>query len=343
MIFTYTLIIAFFIIVTMHFLGKKFFMDRDGLKVFGIVGAIVMIVSVMSVTTVYHSSRDSEKVVHGIVTDKFIDKDSYTETYQCGESTCSRTVYTISWNLETTIGDIELDEDEGSILVWGYPDPEIYKNAKIGDPASKEFSYPNYVQLSPKTVFNDEEVAASMFETLPEKPKVYSKYKYNHVVGSSKHGDVSGLNKLLTEYNMNSDKKTNVILVFTDEPTTPFTLALESLWVGGDINDIVVVISENETSVNWVNTFTYANSYGNELFKNKMVYEGLSVVDNDPNGYTDMLKSMFSVIDSTYDIPSENEFKYLESEYDFPIWLVLLLSASLGIILPYGIYYKLTH
>lgn len=303
----------------------------------------------------YGQLHDTE-IVTGQVTDKERDNDSYQESYSCncrtvttgtGKNrtsttrcdTCWRTVYTVDWYLESTIGTISLDSESSySSSVWSTANPRIYTAAKIGEACSKVRSYTNYIKAAPDSLFNSKEFRNKEFEDIiPGYPRMHSVYKMTHAISGDQSVPAKEL-KLWTEEirehlkasDINADP--NVLFVFTSSTDRNFRYALERKWLGGKKNDLVVVIGTSSyPKVDWAEVITLGGTSGNELtaVKIRRVIEGKEI---DPAKTT---SQVFNVIDKHFDMKPIADFQYLEDEQQISFWqgfFIVLISIVVSII-----------
>ena len=152
-------------IIAKHIWHKTITYKEMGINILLISIIVSIIFSLGMISTI----EDTE-IWNGQITSKQRDHGHYTTSYCCAYTTvscgkgctttqCSQTCYTdhytVSWIAKSTIGNFRLKYlDKTSRSVYTTEDPQIYKNCKIGDPASKENTYTNYVQAVPDSLFN---------------------------------------------------------------------------------------------------------------------------------------------------------------------------------------------
>lgn len=310
---------------------------------------------IVSVLFSFGQLHDTE-IVTGKITDKQRETGSHQESYSCncrtvttgsGKNrtsstrcdTCWRTVYTIDWNLESTIGAIPLaSKSSYSSSVWGAANPTNYTNAKVGGACSKERSYINYIKAAPNSIFNSKEFRNKSFdEIIPEYPKMHSVYKMTHALSADKSVNRSELSKWSESIReklktSDIDKDPNVLFVFTGTTDRNYRYALERKWLGGKKNDLIVVIgAPSYPDATWAEVITLGGTTGNELtaVKIRRTIEGKRL---SPSKTTE---DVFKVIDRNFDMKSIDDFKYLEDEQRIGFWqglLIVLISIVVSII-----------
>lgn len=253
--------------------------------------------------------------------------------------------YTVDWTLTGNFGGglakITLDRaDTTSRSVYNRPDPPRYTNAQIGGPMSIERTYTNYVQAIPDSLFNND-LVSTYSDSIPTYPRVHDYYKYDRVVGqSSGVGDnpKRALNRRLNEElkTLGGRKKVNPIVILTDIPDQSYFFEVQNAWIGGNINDVVTILSVAEDgTIQWADMFTYANSMGNEFLQANMRQRLIDLGSFSLDGVQEVI---VSTIDEFYDRPREEDFQYLEDEIVLPWWVILataLVSLSFNLMVIY--------
>ena len=306
---------------------------------------------IVSMMFSYGQMHDTE-VITGQVIEKHRDEDSYQESYSCncrtvttGKtstttcSTCWRTVYTVDWYLESTIGNIDIDSESSySSSVWSTPNPTNFVNAKIGEACSSTRSYINYIKASPDSLFNSKEFRNKEYdEIIPSYPRLHSVYKIDHALSADDAVSRTELAKwthAIREQLKTSDIETNpnILFVFTSTTDRNYRYALERKWLGGKKNDLVVVIgAPSYPKATWAEVITLGGTSGNELtaVKVRRAIEGQNL---DPVKTTN---KVFSVVERNFDMKSIDDFEYLEDEQQISFWqgfFIVLISIIVSII-----------
>lgn len=297
-----------------------------------IVGVAVLTVATWQLG-IYGQTLDDE-IWNGQVVSKDRDEGHYTTSYCCSTdskgnctSTCYEDHYTVTWTADTTAGGVQFDHIEsGWRSIYNTPDPAVYVNCAIGEPAAVEHSYTNYVQAVPESLFHDNSsVDQSYAQAIPTYPSVYGFYKINRVLlVGSKYEHTSQLN---TELNnalktLGPTKQANIVVILTeiDDPTYRYTV--ERAWLGGEKNDVVVFIGLDESNITWVDVMTWALNNGNELFHVTLRDDLLALGNID-----DVVKVSGAItgnINELYDRPHMSDFEYLADAIDPPTWVIIL-------------------
>jgi hypothetical protein len=100
-----------------------------------------------------------------------------------------------------------------------------------------------------------------------------------------------------------------------------YRYAVESAWLGGEKNDIVVFISTADgKTIQWVDVMTWALNSGNELFHVKLRDE-LKAVPLDADA---IHTAIISKTVAHYDRPQMKDYEYLADEIRPPTWVVVI-------------------
>jgi hypothetical protein len=234
---------------------------------------------------VTYSNMHDVQIVNGQVISKERENTSHIESYSCncrtvsnGKTshmvcdTCFRTIYDVKWSCDTTVGRIGVASTSSRyISVWSTPDPKRYTDIIIGEPASLERSYLNYLKAAPSTLFKNTLSKNSNYK-FPEYPRVYDLYRIRHVLNvNSKVSNLDEWNSKINDMlrSLGPTKQININLVFVSGYDTMYKQYLESKWLGGKKNDLVLIFGTDHNKIEWIEGFTFGKSSGNgELLVN---------------------------------------------------------------------------
>lgn len=313
-------------------------------------------VSVMWFTGKYGKTHDVE-VWNGQIMSKARHHDTWIESYSCNCSTrcsggktssctttcqtCHRTHYTVNWSAVSTVGSINFQHlDSLSSGVYATPDPAVYTGCKVGEPASMEHSYVNYVKAVPESLFNNksETVAQQYIGRIPTYPPVHSFYRFNRVinVGASVPSSVvTDLNNFISNElrALGPAKQVNIIVVLTSIKDPSYRYAIENAWLGGKKNDVVVFVGLDQMNIVWADVMTWALNTGNEMFHVKLRDDILELKTLDPTTFVPVL---VTDVTKLYDRPHMKDFQYLEDQIEPPTWVIVLvwlfaIGGSIGL------------
>lgn len=287
---------------------------------------------------IYYQTVDTE-VWNGEVLGKDRIHDTYEEAYDCNCttddegyetcSTCYETHYTVEWRLYTNIGDTYFDYlDSTSRRVYNTPDPILYTQCRPGQPASLEYKYTNYIQAVPSSILNNLSYDSDYLPWVPEYPRVYNIYQIDRVLDPSKAapaGLVNKLNDLLDKEMkiLGPEKEANVIVLFTDIPDPSFKHTVEYKWDSGNQNDIVVIISvDNSDYPVWVDVMTLAHNWNNEALvvelRERLMNTKLNA-SSITNAISEEVKLNFNRLEMEY-------FEHLKSQIKPPNWIYITIT-----------------
>lgn len=253
--------------------------------------------------------------------------DQYT-TEEC--DTCYRDHYTVTWTAQSTIGNIQLDhEDSLSRSVYRMADPAVYTNCQIGEPASRESSYVNYVRAAADSLFSFDNINESYYDMVPPYPRVYGKYHINRILTV---GDISfpvqEYDKKLDEIliDIGPQKQGNIIIILTDILSRDFRYAVEEKWMGAKKNDIVLLMGLKNNEILWTEIIAWSN---NKLFdvtlRDKI--QALETIED----FDLVIETLDKTTMQYYERKPMAEFEYLKDEIKPPFWLtIFMLIANIG-------------
>ena len=301
---------------------------------------------------VYGQTQDTE-IWNGQITKKEVNDGHYTTTYQCNCRTtscgkdCSTTTcdtcyedhYTRSYDGLSTAGNFTFDSIDTTSRMRrnAFGPPQSYTNCVIGEPASREHSYTNYVQAVPESLFHDDSAINTYADKVPAYPRVHNHYKLNRVIQVGVNYAYSGnLNDKLNNAlkTLGPAKQANIIVILTEIDDQSYRYAVERTWLGGEKNDIVVFIGLDGTTITWTDVMTWALNEGNELFHVTLRDElqAMKTID-DVQVFSD---TVVKNVKGLYDRPEMKDFEYLKDAIDPPTWVIILaiifaIGGSVGL------------
>lgn len=302
-----------------------------------------------------HGTATSDvEVWSGVITAKERKHDSYQRSYECncktvttgtGKNqttttvcdTCYEDHYTVKWTCQSTLGKYKIAEEDSTFRsVYLLPDPQRWKEIKVGDPVSTTHRYTNYVQAVPESLFKPsaDSLRAKFSKMTPPYPdKIYDLYKIDRFVQvgfaftDAKQWNTDISNMLRT---LGASKQVNVIVVVAKTTDQNYMYALRDAWEGANKNDVVVVIgSEDGVKIAWADVISWTKK---ELFKVELRDNLLALDTIDRTKIMPMIEAQ---IVKNFERRHMAEFQYLSSEIDPPSWVIMLASACL--IIGYGI------
>jgi len=165
------------------------------------------------------------------------------------------------WSLNTTVGKIGIEDCSG----WNSP-PKAWTNAVVGEPATVEHGYTNYLKADPDSLM----VKAALNKygaQVPKFPEVYGFYKVNPVIGVGVPVP-DGWQQALREINadLGAKNQVDVTVMLTNVSYPMFAQAVESKWLYGPKNSLNIIIGvldhevdgKNEAFASWVRVVTFS-------------------------------------------------------------------------------------
>jgi hypothetical protein len=168
--------------------------------------------------------------------------------------TCYRHPYDVSWYITTSLRDtLEVDRvDSQGVII-----PERWKQAYVGEPASKEHLYTNYIQANPDSVLlHFSEGSQELQKLVPEYSRVYDMYRVHHFlnvgVNVPNYNDWDqAINRI--NANLGEGKQVNIMMIVVGTADPSFEYALHHKWVGGKKNDAIIIVGAPQyPKIDWV-------------------------------------------------------------------------------------------
>jgi hypothetical protein len=304
--------------------------------------AVALVVFFLVAGGVGMAQTTDYEIWSGSVQTKSRKHDSYVTSYPCncvmdsrGNSSCSvcfENHYTVSWDVQTTIGEISIDHKDSTMhSVYKTPDPARYTNIQKGEPVSKEVAFRNYVKAAPDSILRAEATDKKFAALLPNYPnKIYDIYRIDRVIqtGKLKIPDLKDWNSTLSLLmgELGPISKANVVIVFADTEESIYADALARKWMNGKKNDAILVIgTPNYPEISWAKVVSWTDK---EVFKVSLRDDILQLGNaSDKMAVMDAVRNN---ITEHYMRKNMEDFKYLEEEIPTPWW-----GIALGLILGY--------
>lgn len=156
------------------------------------------------------------------------------------------------WSLNTSVGRIPIDNCSGSDR-----DPEVWANARIGEPASVSSTYENYLKADPDSLIVHENINEQYFTRVPDYPKIYDYYKVDPVLSDGVYIP-AGWQNYIREFNaeFGASHQVDLVVLLTNVSDPEYAQAVESKWLYGPKNSITVVIGVKNYIADWVRVVT---------------------------------------------------------------------------------------
>lgn len=339
------------ILVTLGFLffgGKSFSIKKFGLdlgiQIF-VMGVFILIIS--------HMNTSDTEVWNGRITSKKREKVSCSHSYSChcrqecsgsGKNrscsevcdTCYEHYYDVSWYVYTSLDDsFTIDRVDRQ----GLNEPPRWDAVKVGEPYSETRGFTNYVKAAPDTLFRHQGLTEKYKGVLPDYPQnIYDYYHLNRFVSIGVGvPDTAKWNEDLMELNadLGAKKQVNILAVVVKNQPEDYFYALEQQWIGGKKNDVVLVISvDDSNNILWVNTMAWTD---NKIFQ---VALRDSVLATKILNREQIMGVLRTNVEANFVRKPMKDFEYLsrtikptKGEWIFAMILGLVLSVGLSIFL----------
>lgn len=336
--------------------SRIFFGNRITWQEVGIQATITSTLTAFVWATGHYFSVSDYEIWNGYVTGKEKVYVSCSHSYPCNCRTqCSgvgdnRSCWTVcdtcyshsndwDWRVYTTLGRLNISRIDSR----GSQEPPRWTQVVKGEPASSVNLFTNYVKASPDTLFKRNEDYSQFDDILPEYPKVYDYYRYQRVLNHSgvSLAYVKQLNDILNMdlRKMGSEKEVNIIVVFANTDDPSYRYALESKWLGGKKNDVVIIVGVTDApNVAWTDVMTFGLNSGNEYLRTVINDRLNKITLDNPTTFRDII---VPAIREHFKRKSMEDFEYLKDQFDPPAWawtaaIILSLIASIGL----TIYFK---
>ncbi len=280
------------------FILKPFLRNSLTFQEMGIQGILCMLVVVVIWNIGKANQVADVEIWNGNVVSKHIEDDWYQTSYSCPPctksctgsgstksctetcSTCYTDHYTREWFAKLSTGDkaqFKKIDTESKRRRDNAPEPARYQNCVVGESASVERTYTNYVQAEgiASTIYDTNWKDLPFANVVPSYPRVFDFYRINRVIngyGNNIKAFETALNDKLSLHlqKVGYQKQANVVVVLTTIQDQSYRYTVENAWLGGNKNDIVVFIGlgeGKEPKPTWVDVMTFALNEGNETLR----------------------------------------------------------------------------
>lgn len=305
------------------------------------------IIAGVSVLICLNANTFATEIWNGVVTRKSAERVSCSHSYECNctysEScdskgknchtdkhcqTCYEHDYDIDWNVYTSNQEtFTIDRVDRQ----GLHQPQRFAQVIIGEPTATEHSYTNYIKAAPESLFR-----TTGYDNIavPKYPEVFDYYRLNHVLGDL--GNIPEIQKWQDDLNtlngqIGAWKQANVYVVFTRQ-TKDFFNALQQKWLGGQKNDIVIVIglSKAVNNIEWVNVMAWSKTKDVHI----QLRDSISSI-----GFLERTKVLEAIkhdVIKYYDRKPMKDFEYLKASI-VPTLTQWIVSIVFGVLVSIGL------
>ncbi|WP_051542267.1 hypothetical protein [Clostridium lundense] len=244
--------------------------------------------------------------------------------------TTSRTVHHCAENyIETTDGgEIKVSRslDGKTRFNDKFPntDAELEKFYPVNAPTASIHTYQNKVKSS-YSIYKHKNINLKEYKDLPKYPKSIK----NYIQIDRFLGDINNKDKVIQKLNeVNSDlntkeknKQVNLLFVNLKDKPEDYGFALHDYWEGGNKNDFVVCFSSSGNKINWVYTFSWADSEKSEKLKLDVREYMLKTSLN--SDFTKVIDDIGKMIEENFERKEFADFNYLNVKT--PTWLYIIV------------------
>lgn len=290
-----------------------------------------------------YSEMADVQFLNGEVTSKYSKRVSCEHSYRCrcvetcttnsnGSRSCSETCDTcydhsfdVDWLVAGNVGNVKINRVDRQ----GLTQPQSWTQAFIGEPMAIRERYTNYVKGAKNSLFNTlSEVASTKEhkEAIPTYPStLVGYYGLNRFVSAGVSApNAAQWNASISERlrRLGPTKQVNLVVVASSSAELNYGTALKVQWLNGKKNDVIVVLgAPNYPRVEWVQVLAWTD---NELFKVGLRDELQELGDmSDPEAVLERIEQ--AIVQGYVRKPME-DYEYLASEIEPPLWVVLLLA-----------------
>jgi len=255
------------------------------------------------------------------------DGNSRTETYSCNcREVCDhpRDYY---WDVSVSTGDtitIRSCEPRKRNV------PQAWTDAYVGEPASVEHLYTNYLLADPDSVFRQSAAVDLPAASVPSYPGVHGFYKANQAINLGTKMPANEWNMGLRELNadLGAGKQVNIIVIASNESDPRYADVVERDWLYGKKNDLVFVlgVEGDADTIAWARVVTISRVESLKVTARDEM-PGMKLTDVEgTQGY------IRELVYNEFERTPMAEFAYLASAAKPKPWMlwVLYLTAILG-------------
>jgi len=208
--------------------------------------------------------------------------------------------------------------------------PDRWKIIMVGEPASTEHTYTNYIKGSPDTILRRRGLAQKY--RLPAYPEVFDYYRANHLIQAGVTlPDAYLFNDRLGRLagDLGSIRQVNLLVVVTNSPDREWAEGLREAWLGGKKNDAILVVgAPNFPEIAWADVVSWTE---NADFKVNLKddVEAMKTWDSDR-----ILRTIHEATSLHYKRRSMKDFEYLWATIEpssTAMWWIAVLSLLLSV------------
>ncbi|HED33114.1 MAG TPA: hypothetical protein ENJ08_02705 [Gammaproteobacteria bacterium] len=244
-------------------------------------------------------------------------------------STCYEHDYDWSWILHTSAGRIYINRIDSR----GLETPPNWEKAYVSEPVSLVKEYTNYIKAVPSALYDNPEFKTDQAYDgfLPQYPlDLQTEYSFQHVRAYGVEvDDLPEWNRLMAETLkvIGPEKQVNVIVLIVNARADSYMASLETRWLKGKKNDVIVVIGSSQyPEMDWVEVMSWSPS---RAFKEGLKEAVMRVDKLTAKGIVPVIETH---IRASYERMQMADYNYLEDEISVPQdifwWLLGILTIG---------------
>jgi hypothetical protein len=217
------------------------------------------------------------------------------------------------WSLQTTVGRIPVDDcdpSESSV-------PGLWSRAVIGEPATVEHEYQNYLKADPESLLVHN-LQSQYLERVPAYPDVYDLYKVDPVISDGAPFPPAwqvAIRDLNADLGVSRQVDLTVLLTRVQDPV--YAYAVEAKWLYGPKNSVTLVLGVRDGVITWARVVTVSRVEDLKIFLRDEL-QGKRVTDDIPG-------IVRAAIHAKFHRTPMAEFEYLARGASPPTgWLIFL-------------------
>lgn len=217
--------------------------------------------------------------------------------------------------------------------------PPRWTNTVVGEPASKQNHYMNWILAASDSLFHEDGVLEEKYlKSIPNYPiNVYDIYKIDRVI-TDQNIDIKAWDARLDNalIDLGPNKQMNAIIFVVDAVKfqNDYPYAVRRAWNGFKKNDAVVFVGVNGTDIAWTEVLSWSKD---KLFEVSLRNDLMNLGTLD----IDTFFEAFERNGQYYARRSMTEFEYLKAEIPIPTGLMIaLFIMSIGVSLGLSFLFK---
>jgi hypothetical protein len=243
--------------------------------------------------------------------------------------TCYEHRYDVDWDIKSTVGGFSVSRIDRQ----GLSEPKRWTEVKIGDPASKDHYFINYVKGAEKSLYHNKGYAKVETPVPPYPKDIYDYYKIDRAlqVGLAMpdlqqwNTDIS-----LALRKLGSIKQVNFVVVVAKTGNPSYASKVEHEWLGGKKNDVIVVIGTEEyPKISWVRVISWTDREDFKVNLREAILD-VGTIDREK-----IIPVMMEHTKTTFTRKSMKDFEYLSGDVEVSGWaifatILMSLVATIG-------------